>query len=219
MIFLNCWGVRLSNASQKKIPDDGVVPLEQQRRSASQRIVLGSTVLDEVYKDMDRTILPDWVQPAPSTMGQKSHGRLSANEWRSAVTIHLPITLIRLWSRHPKTSRYFAMLIQLLNLALVVGLATRRSTSASQRANIAYCMLQYLDSTRLLFPLASIVPNHHLGLHLPRFLKLFGPPHAWWCFPYERLNGMLQDVHTNHRFGEPYAPVLRVGVLTVRSQG
>lgn len=179
-----------------------MVPLDRQKGSSSQRTVLGSVVLNEVYKDMGQTILPDWLQPAPQTMGQKSHGRLSANEWRSAITIHLPITLIRIWSSHPRTSRYFAMLLQLLNLALVVSLATRRSTSISRRANLACCMIQYLEATRLLFPQAAIVPNHHLALHLPRFLKLFGPPHAWWCFPYERFNGILQEVHTNHHFGE-----------------
>ncbi|KAI0710497.1 hypothetical protein C8Q76DRAFT_592296, partial [Earliella scabrosa] len=43
----------------------------------------------------------------------------------------------------------------------------------------------------------KFVPNHHLSLHLWQCLLLFGPVHAWWAFPFERYNGLLQNLNTN----------------------
>ena len=47
-----------------------------------------------------------------------------------------------------------------------------------------------------------LVPNHHLSLHLRECLELFGPVHAWWAFPFERYNGILQHLNTNSRTSE-----------------
>ena len=46
-------------------------------------------------------------------------------------------------------------------------------------------------------------------LHIYDFLRLFGPVHSWWCFPFEWLIGQLQWLPTNHRFGELEPTLLR----------
>ena len=33
--------------------------------------------------------------------------------------------------------------------------------------------------------------NYHLVLHIPDVIADFGPPHGYWCFGYERINGFL----------------------------
>ncbi|KAI0655866.1 hypothetical protein C8Q70DRAFT_883543, partial [Cubamyces menziesii] len=40
----------------------------------------------------------------------------------------------------------------------------------------------------------ELVPNHHLSLHLVSCLLLFGPVHGWWAYPFERYNGLLDDI-------------------------
>ena len=62
-------------------------------------------------------------------------------------------------------------------------------------------MLRYLQTFKRLFKEASIVPNHHLALHLPAFMHLFGPVHAWRSFAFERYNYMLQSINSNLTFG------------------
>ena len=42
-------------------------------------------------------------------------------------------------------------------------------------------------------------PNMHLHLHLKECLLDFGPPHAFWCFAFERCNGILGSLHTNNK--------------------
>ena len=39
----------------------------------------------------------------------------------------------------------------------------------------------------------------HLHLHLKESFLHFGPPHAFWCFAFERFNGVLGSYYTNNR--------------------
>lgn len=36
-------------------------------------------------------------------------------------------------------------------------------------------------------------------MHLKQIFLDFGPPHASWCFAFERYNGILGSYHTNNR--------------------
>lgn len=92
------------------------------------------------------------------------------------------------------------MLRNFLHLVCVVDNASRRSTTLERRQAVRSHMLQYLDDLQELYPGARIKPNHHLTLHLPQFLANFGPPHSWWAYPFERINGLLQRIPTNSRF-------------------
>lgn len=43
----------------------------------------------------------------------------------------------------------------------------------------------------------SVSVNYHMILHLPEQILNWGPPTAWWCFPYERRIGELSDTLTS----------------------
>ena len=51
----------------------------------------------------------------------------------------------------------------------------------------------------LLYGKESCTPNMHLHLHLKECLRDYGPPHAFWCFPFERYNGLLGSYHSNKK--------------------
>ena len=40
--------------------------------------------------------------------------------------------------------------------------------------------------------------NTHLHFHLLQTIIDFEPFYSFWCFPYERLNGVLGSYATNH---------------------
>lgn len=46
-------------------------------------------------------------------------------------------------------------------------------------------------------------PNMHLHLHLKECILDFGPVYAFWCFAFERFNGMLGAFPTNSKHIEP----------------
>ncbi|RXW12219.1 hypothetical protein EST38_g13635 [Candolleomyces aberdarensis] len=92
-------------------------------------VVLGHAVLTAVADDMQKMVLPRWVNPAPIRAGQKSHGKLSADQWQSFCGIHLIVTLIRLWGRQPKQSRWYDMLTNFLDLVRAVEISSLLVTS------------------------------------------------------------------------------------------
>ena len=49
----------------------------------------------------------------------------------------------------------------------------------------------------------SCTPNMHLHLHLKDCLLDYGPPYAFWCYAFERYNGMLGSFPTNQKCIEP----------------
>ena len=48
----------------------------------------------------------------------------------------------------------------------------------------------------------SISINNHMMLHLPDTLAKFGPSHVFWCFAFERMNGILVGVPSSGRIPE-----------------
>jgi hypothetical protein len=57
-----------------------------------QSAVLGRDVMETVWNDMKKSLLPSWISPVPHNWGTKKRGKLSADNWRVICTIHLPIT-------------------------------------------------------------------------------------------------------------------------------
>ncbi|GET66367.1 hypothetical protein GLOIN_2v1883106 [Rhizophagus irregularis DAOM 181602=DAOM 197198] len=49
----------------------------------------------------------------------------------------------------------------------------------------------------------KITPNLHLSLHLCDCSNDFGPLYAFWCFSFERMNGILGSLPTSNRQIEP----------------
>lgn len=168
------------------------------------KVVLGRKVLSEVASDMEKMVLPRWVDPAPKRAGQKKQGKLSADQWRSLCSIHLVITLIRLWGHLPAGERWHQMLVNFLDLVLAVELGSMMVTSADHAAAYETVLTRYLVVMKELYKEAVVVPTHHLALHVPDFLRLWGPSPQARGFGWERFNHMLQGINTNKRFGLPF---------------
>lgn len=151
-------------------------------------------------------MLPRWVDPAPIGVGRKKRGKLSADQWRSFCTIHLVFTLIRLWGREPEGSRWYDMLTNFLDLVRAVETGSMLVTSPDHRAAYETFMTRYLIQMKDLYKEAAIVPNHHLSLHVPDYLEIWGPSPQTRGFGWERFNFNLQQINTNKRFGKRFSP-------------
>ena len=172
--------------------------------------VLGRQVLGEIWSDMENTHLPSSVTPLPKNVGSAQAGSLGADEWRTLCLIHLPITLIRLWG-DDVSSRVFQMLSNFMDLITAVKLASMRTTSAIRIQSYEFYMQRYLSQLLVLYPGATITPNHHLSLHLPEILDRFGPSHVFRAFVFERGNLILQQTPTNNKMGQLITLTMNVG--------
>ena len=185
-----------------KCPDP--IRLAHAKQALSQRKktrILGHETLAEVWSDMRKTTLPSWCCPAPTQIGDGEHRKISADGWRTFCTVHLVITLGRLWGHSPPDSRRDKLLSNFYNLVHATKIATMRSVTAGSAQEFQDYMLTYLRGLNELFPTYQLVPSHHIVLHMNELLCRFGPTHAWRCWVFERYNHTLQKIPTNGKFG------------------
>ena len=162
--------------------------------------VLDQSTMNQVRADISATHFPSWMERPPRNFGSASHGKLKADQWRTVCTVSLVMTLCRLWGSPDSSTKHKLLLDNFVSLICAVDLATRRSMDPDRVERFDRYMFRYLQTLRYLFG-HQLVPNHHLSLHLRECLLLFGPVHGWWAFPFERYNGLLQNLNTNNKSG------------------
>lgn len=158
--------------------------------------------MEEVWSDMKLTELPSWMSPAPPNWGTAARGKLTADQWMVVCTVHLPVTLIRLWGN--LTDRRFELLCNFIDLTSAVQLATQRSITAQMINDHELLIARYLNGMKRLFKGSKVQPIHHVALHTGDFLRLFGPTHAVQAFGGERLLEVLGLQNANNKSGTPW---------------
>jgi hypothetical protein len=157
--------------------------------------------MEQVWADMAETTVPSWMGHPPKNLGTPSHSKLKANQWRTACTVNLVITLVRLWGQHNSSNEHQQLLTNFISLVIAVCWASRQSTSIDHIEIVQSQFDYYLRSLVRLFGKGVLIPNHHLSLHLAECLHAFGPVHGWWAFPFEQYNGIIQQKNTNNKLG------------------
>ena len=151
-------------------------------------------------------VMPSWITSVPKDLGSPRHGKLKADQWRVLGTTYLPVSLVRLWAQvhegDKRSDRCGKILNVTISLLSAVIIASSRVTSSSHANLYLQHMQAYLNGIHKLFPKYKFHPNHHMALHLHEYLTLFGPVHAWWTFPFERIIGMLQRIPTSGKIGK-----------------
>lgn len=164
--------------------------------------------MDFIQSVIKETTRPTWMNTVPVGFGEARTGTLKADEWRNLTTLLLPIALTLLWGRGSKHKQaenaelLYQHLQHTMSLVQAVSLTCYRSTTDYRINKILHHLRFYLSELHTLHPNVDPLTNQHMSLHLPDFLRLFGPVHSWWTFPFERLIGKLQHFPTNHRFGK-----------------
>ena len=161
--------------------------------------------VNSLRSDIENMITPSWLASLPANLGESSHGKLKADQWRTLGTKYLPVGLVRLWhqlsSDDPRSRQRKELLSLTLSLISAIAIACRRTTSPTDAALYLAHMKSYLKGLKNVIPDYQFRPNQHMALHLPDYLQWFGPVHGWWTFPFERLIGLLQRLPNNFKMG------------------
>lgn len=161
--------------------------------------------MNEVRSDVTNIVTPSWMTSIPANLGSAAHGKLKADQWHVLGTTYLPISLIHLWGNRiagdPRSDRCYNILQVTISLLSAIIIATSCVTSSSRADLYLEHMRAYVEGIQDLFPDYKCHPNHHMALHLQEYLRQYGPVHAWWTFPFERIIGMLQRIPNNGKFG------------------
>ena len=152
---------------------------------------------------------PSWVRSVPADFGTSSAGKIKADEWRTLSTIQLPLALVchLLWSEESSDQQYRKrfddVIDHTMDLVQAVSVLFRTSTSVEESKKYKYYIENYIRRLREVHPSARLLPNMHMATHITEFLPLFGSIYSWWTFPFERMIGVLQDLPSNNKIGEP----------------
>lgn len=190
-----------SNIPFKRMKQPLIRPSKQLRTS-------DPAVMAHIRVVIKTTSTPSWINSVPYNFGDSSAGTLKAHEWRTLATIYLPIALVTAWgegSHHESpelAAKFGAVLDHTMELVSAVCLVCRRSINPSRATAYLNCITKYVKDIHTFFPNVTYRPNHHAAFHIYDFMLLFGPVHSWWCFPFERLIGILQRMPSNHHFGK-----------------
>jgi hypothetical protein len=170
--------------------------------------ILGSPqVLQHVRNVIRDTVTPSWLDSVPTNFGAAGAGTIKAGEWQIIATIYAPLALCSIWGEHTSSCSKNAqekmrqILDHTMDLLLAIRIACMSTMTRSHTNAYDLLMRKYVGRLQQLHPTATHRPNHHMALHLPHFLRLFGPTRSWWTFPFERLVGILQRLPTNDKFG------------------
>jgi hypothetical protein len=60
-------------------------------------------------------------------------------------------------------------------------------------------LLKFCREFQSLYGQKAVTPNMHLHCHLKECILDLGPIHSFWCFSFERYNGILGNMPTNNR--------------------
>jgi hypothetical protein len=150
--------------------------------------LITSQDLHELRQDITKVILPSGFTKISPEFGDISCGKLKADEWRSLLTVYLPLTVTKLWA---SSNHHRLHLKGLLALSIIVNIIC--STTITEALIKCYnnAIRIYLKIIRAMNG-CDLVTNHHMSLHLSLFMEQFGPCRTFWSFPYERLIGKLQ---------------------------
>ncbi|RDX40373.1 hypothetical protein OH76DRAFT_1298403, partial [Lentinus brumalis] len=161
--------------------------------------ILGRKTLRHIQEQLPLTELPSWVDRVPTNVGSTERGKLSADQWHILCVINLPIILINYWHSKSELHRERLKNYMYLVTEVVVGSLLEMTEEAVHLYEDA--AMKYLQTAKEVYDM-KLTPNHHNSLHIPYFLRLFGPLHSVRTFFSERTNYRLQSQDTNMKFGE-----------------
>jgi hypothetical protein len=171
--------------------------------------------LKRIHGFLSQTTRPSWHTPPPSNLGEASHGKLKADQWRSCMEFDVPAAMAEIWihdscsPEDERAQRQKKLVEATMLLATAIRWATSYRTSELHATQYMRCITAYLNILKELYPNLAWRPKHHAALHIGPFLLLYGPMHGWWMFVFERIIGLLQKININYKLGELNLLILR----------
>ena len=79
----------------------------------------------------------------------------------------------------------------------------RRSLTVEQCLAAEAKIIEFCKHFEKLYGPEFCTPNMHLSCHLVDCIRDYGPVYSFWCFSFERYNGILGSYHkNNHNIGK-----------------
>ena len=152
--------------------------------------ILSEESLQEIARRAQHIQVPSGVGRLPANISS-NYGGFKADQWRTWITIYSPVVLKGILPNiHMRCWMLFVRACSLLS---------QRVIKKSDLASADLLLLNYCKRFQDLYGEEHCTMNLHLHLHLQEVFLDFGPSHAFWCYPFERYNGILGSFPTNNK--------------------
>lgn len=151
--------------------------------------VLNSAKLDEIDLRQEKLKIPGTVGRLAHCIS-KAHKRMKADEWKNWTLIYSLFCL-----RNVISAKYLNHWSMFVNACLLL---CKRSIDESDAAEAHNLLRMFCLNFVSLFGYQHCTPNMHLMLHLKECIHDFGSVYSFWCFSFERYNGILGNYNTNN---------------------
>lgn len=150
-----------------------------------------------IHHCLANSVVPTWIDRPPTNLGDKSHGKLKADNWLVLFSIFLPLILPEIWVANSTRSRSLALLQNFHDLVLCTNIVCSYSVKPENPDIYLRHYIKYRKSSAQLFPNIQSRPNHHYAMHNADQMRFWGPLIMVSEFSYEQQNGFLQKIKTN----------------------
>lgn len=154
------------------------------------RNLLSTHDLDIIQDRSEKIFFPSDVGRLPLKIGSGFSG-FTADQWRVWTTVLSPIVLKGILPDQD--------LACWLLFVRACSLLCSRIISKSNIETADQYLLLFCKKYQNLYGNEACTPNMHLHTHLAKCLQDYGPVHSFWCFPFERFNGLLGAYNTNKK--------------------
>ena len=118
-----------------------------------------------------------------------NYGGFKADQWKTWITLYSPILL-----KDILPNDHFQCWLLFVCACTILGQCIIKENDIFTADLL---LLNYCKQFEELYGKDQCTMNLHLHLHLKDIMLDFGPSHAFWCFPFERYNGILGSYSTN----------------------
>ena len=158
------------------------------------RKILNSTDCEKIASIIEKFDCPAEVGRIPSKISSNFAG-FTADQWRNWTLIYSCVALREvLSSEHLRCWMMFVKACQLLCSRII----------KFDDVNTAHAYLsQFCILSKQLYGKECCTANFHMHFHLRECILDYGPVYSFWCFSFERYNGILGSYQTNNLTIEP----------------
>jgi hypothetical protein len=150
--------------------------------------ILNQRSLIKIQKKMDEFQVPSDLGRIPGKIHcREGFSNFTADQWRIFFSIYATASLWRHLSEHDrKILLHFVRICRIFVSQILETDAVRESQ---------WRLTELIKLIEQHHGRDKITPNLHLSLHLTECTHDYGPLYAFWCFSFERMNGVLGKLY------------------------
>ena len=151
--------------------------------------------LSEFYSRIKAVKIPYDLGRLPTNLNGDSLAGLTAQQWKNFACIYARPCLVGLLEGRAYKS--------LCLLCEIVELIVKPVITRDEIATLYRLLNEHHKQFAKVYGKWEVTINYHMALHIADVVSDYGPPHVYWCFAYERMNGILTGTPNSNRNIEP----------------